>query len=187
MEGSNTMISPKADASWIQGFRKKYEAWFQEARPQLEAHQYQAAFKNYPFVTFEQTIWAPVKVPLGKGCLSFVSTAALYRKSADRPFVDIPEGDPKILEIPSDVDLQTLDTAHPHIPQEPIRADVNVALPLDHLRALVKEGKVGKLAHRLFSILGYRIRADEVATETATQIAAAMKEDGVTHALIVPV
>jgi len=187
MEGVNAMVSPKADASWIEGFRKKYEAWYQEARPQIEAHQYQVAFKNYPFVNFENPVWAPVKVPLAKGCLGLVSTAALYRKNMDRPFADTPEGDPKILEIPSDVDLRTLDTAHTHSPREPIRADVNVALPLDHLRALVKEGKVGRLASRLFSVLGYRIRADEVAGETAPQIAAAMKEDGVTHALIVPV
>ncbi len=181
------MISAKADVNWVQSFRKKFEAWFQEARPQLEAHQYQMAFKNYPFVTFDQPVWAPVKVPLAKGCLGFVSTAALYRKSVDSPFVDIPVGDPRILEIPADVNPQTLDTAHTHIPQEPIREDVNVALPLARLRALVKEGQMGKLAPRLFSILGYRIRADEVATETAPRIAAAMLEDGVTHALIVPV
>ena len=181
------MIAPKADASWTQGFRKKFEVWFQEARPQIEAHQYQVAFKNYPFATFEQPFWTPVKVPLGKGCLGFVSTAGLYRKNMDSPFVDTPGGDPQILEIPADVDLRALDTAHTHIPPEPIRADVNVALPLAHLRDLVKEGKIGKLAPRLFSILGYRIRADEVATETAPRIASAMKEDGVTHALIVPV
>jgi len=180
-------ISAKADAGWVRAFREKFNPWLREARPLIEAHQYQIAFKNYPFASFDQPLWSPVKAPLEKGCLGLVSTAGIYRKGVDSPFVDTPEGDPQIIELPPNVDLQSLDTSHTHIPQEPIRADVNVALPLTHLRALVKEKKIGRLASRLFSILGYRICADEVALETAPRIAAAMKEDGVTHALIVPV
>jgi hypothetical protein len=179
--------SAKADVAWVRVFREKFDPWFREARPLIEAHQYQVAFKNYPFVSFDQPLWSPVKVPLAKGCLGLVSTAAIYRKGVDAPFADTPEGDPQIIELPSDVNLQALDTSHTHIPQEPIRADGNVALPLAHLRALVKEGKIAKLARRFFSILGYRICADEVALETAPRIAAAMREDGVTHALVVPV
>jgi hypothetical protein len=91
------------------------------------------------------------------------------------------------LEIPSDTDLQSLDTSHSHIPLGLIQADVNVALPLIHLRALARERKIGELARRVFSINGYRTRADEVATETATAIAAAMAEDRVTHVLLIPV
>jgi hypothetical protein len=68
-----------------------------------------------------------------------------------------------------------------------VREDVNVVLPLDHLRSLVQERRLGALAPRIFSLVGYRTRADEVAQETATAIAAAMAEDGVTLGLVVPV
>ena len=180
-------VAPKADTSWIPAFRKKYEEWFKEARSLIEAHQYPAAFKTYPFPNFDQSPWSAVRVPLSEGRLGIVSTAAIYRRKVDPPFTDTAEGDARILEIPSDADLQSLDTSHSHIPSGPIQTDVNVALPLIHLRALVRQRKVGGLVPRVFSINGYRTRADEVATETATAIAAAMAEDRVTHVLLIPV
>lgn len=181
------MITPKADKSWIPNFRNQYEAWFGEARPLIETHQYAVAFKGYPFPAFNQTPWAPVQQPLPAGRLGIVSTAALYRQGVDPPFAGTTEGDPQVLELPRDTDARLLDTAHTHIPQEMIKADVNVALPVDHFRALVHERRIGAMASRFFSINGYRTRADDVALETAPKIAKAMVEDEVTHALIVPV
>jgi D-proline reductase (dithiol) PrdB len=89
--------------------------------------------------------------------------------------------------LPAEVQKSELTTSHAHIPQDAILADVNVALPLGVLRELVGEKHIGEMAPRIFSLIGYRTRADEVATQTATKIAAAMKDDGVTHALLVPV
>ena len=180
-------VSPKADVSWVQTFRGKYQEWFQGAKPLLEAHQGAAAFKTYPFVSFSQTPWSPLEIPLSKVCLAVVSTAGLFRKGMDVPFADTAEGDPRVIQLPSNTDAKSLDTAHAHIPQEPVRADANVALPLDHLRDLVKEKKIASLAPRFFSLVGYQTRADEVALEMAPKIAAAMAEDRVTLALIVPV
>ena len=180
-------VSPKADVSWVQGFRGKYQEWFQGAKPLLEAHQGPAAFKTYPFVSFSETPWSPLRIPLSKVCLAVVSTAGLFRKGIDAPFADTAEGDPRVIQLPSNLDPKSLDTAHTHIPQEPVRADVNVALPFDPLRDLVKEKKIGSLAPRFFSFVGYQTRADEVALEMGPNIAAAMVEDKVTLALIVPV
>ena len=179
--------TPMADTRWIPGFQEKYEIWFREAKALIEAHQYPAAFKNYPFPAFAETPWAPVRTPLAKGRLGIVSTAAIYRRDVDPPFADTVEGDPQVLELPAEVQKSELTTSHAHIPQDAILADVNVALPLDALRELVGEKHIGEMAPRIFSLIGYRTRADEVATQTATKIAAAMKDDGVTHALLVPV
>ena len=101
--------------------------------------------------------------------------------------MDTAEGDPRVIQLPSNIDPKSLDTAHTHIPQEPVRVDVNVALPFDHLRDFVKEKKIGSLALRFFSFVGYQTRADGVALEMASDIAAAMVQDKVTLALIVPV
>jgi hypothetical protein len=180
-------VSPRADVSWVQGFREKYQEWFKEAKPLLEAHQGPAAFKTYPFVSFIQTPWSPLRIPLSEVCLAVVSTAGLFRKGIDAPFMDTAEGDPRVIQLPSNIDPKSLDTAHTHIPQEPIRADVNVALPLDHLRDLVREKKIGSLALRFFSLVGCQTQADEIALEMAPNIAAAMVQDKVTLALIVPV
>ena len=180
-------VSPKAEVSWVQGFREKWREWFPVAKPLLQAHQGPAAFKTYPFVSFSQTPWSPLRIPLSEVCLAVVSTAGLYRKGIDAPFADTAEGDPAVIQLPSNINPKSLDTAHTHIPQEPVRADVNVALPFDHLWDLVKEKKIGSLAARFFSFVGYQTRADEVALEMAPNIAAAMAEDNVTLALIVPV
>ncbi len=91
------------------------------------------------------------------------------------------------MELPGDVKASELTTSHAHIPQDAIMADANVALPLDALRVMVRDKQIGEIAPRFFSLNGYRSRADEVAMQTATEIAAAMADDGVTHALIVPV
>lgn len=180
-------VAPKADVRWTMNFREKYAAWFREAKAQLEAHQHPAAFKTYPSPALDHPPWAPVRLPISKGRLGIVSTAALFRKNVDPPFTDTIEGDPQIIELPRDIGAGELSTAHPHIPQEAVLADVNVALPLDALRAMVKENQIGEIAPRFFSLIGYRTRADEVATETAPRIAAVMAVDRVTHALIVPV
>jgi hypothetical protein len=179
--------TPCADIHWIPDFQEKYAVWFREAKALLDAHHYPAAFKTYPFPIFEQTPWAQVRTPLAKGCLGIVSTAALYRQNIDTPFSDTVEGDSRVLELPADVKTAELTTSHAHIPQDAILADVNVALPLDALRAMVRDKQIGELAPRFFSLNGYRSRADEVATQTAAKIAAAMADDGATHALIVPV
>jgi hypothetical protein len=179
--------TPYADIRWIPDFQEKYAVWFREVAALLDAHQYPTAFKTYPFPAFEQAPWAPVRIPLAKGCLGIVSTAALYRRNNDTPFLDTVEGDSQVLELPGDVKVSELTTSHAHIPQDAITADANVALPLDALRAMVRDKQIGEIAPRFFSLNGYRSRADEVAMQTATKIAAAMADDGATHALIVPV
>jgi D-proline reductase (dithiol) PrdB len=180
-------IPPRADSSWIPTFREKYEAWIQGARALLEAHQYSVAFKTYPFPAFEETPWSPFAIPLTTARLGVVTTAGLYRRGIDPPFADTAEGDPRVLALSSGVDGNALDVSHSHIPENLVREDVNVVLPLDHLRSLVQERRLAALAPRVFSLVGYRTRADEVAQETAAAIAAAMAEDGVTLGLVVPV
>ncbi|MBP1715122.1 MAG: hypothetical protein H6Q42_3325, partial [Deltaproteobacteria bacterium] len=94
--------NPEADIRWVPDFQEKYAVWFREAKALLEAHQYPAAFKIYPFPAFEETPWAPVRIPLAKGRLGIISTAALYRRNIDPPFSDTAEGDPRVLELPGD-------------------------------------------------------------------------------------
>ena len=177
----------RAESGWIPEFRARYEAWVPGGLPLIRAHEYAQAFKTYPFPAFERTPWAAPATPPAEARVGVVTTAGVYRPGVDLPFADTEEGDPGIVELPSDVELRRLDVAHGHIPQELARADMNVVLPLDPLRDLVREGIVGSLARRAWSVVGYRTRAHDVAEETAPSIAAAMTEDGVTLALVVPV
>lgn len=177
----------KTDLAWARDFETRYAAWLPAALPLLQAHQYAEAFKSYPFPAFTETPWATPVPPLARARLGVVTTAGVYRPGLDPPFADTEEGDPVVRALPSDAALAALDVAHSHIPQELARADLNVVLPLDHLRALVAEGRLGELAPRVFSLVGYRTRAHDVARETAPTIAAGLAADGVTLALIAPV
>ncbi len=184
-----TAIPAKADTSWVPGwYREKYDPWSRQVQPLIESRQYGLAFKTYPFLGFDQTPWSPVQIPLSDVSLGVVNTAGLYRRDVDPPFKDGPdgEGDSRVIELPRDVDPGTLATAHTHIPRDLIEADVNVTLPLDHLRALVREGRIKEIGSRMFCLIGSRSRADLVATETAPRIAGAMVEDGVTLAPVIP-
>ena len=177
----------RSDTDWVEGFRARYEAWLPAAAPLLRAHQGAEAFKTYPFPVFDETPWTPLRAPLETARLGVVTTAGVYRPGVDPPFADTEEGDPRVLALPIDVELGQLDVSHSHIPEELALADLNVVLPMEPLRALVREGIVGSLAPRVWSVVGYRTRAHDVALVTAPEIAAGLAADGVTLALIVPV
>ncbi|HTU00943.1 MAG TPA: hypothetical protein VMG58_03970 [Candidatus Sulfotelmatobacter sp.] len=176
-----------AGERWISEFRQAYPTWYAHARPLLEVGDGEAAFATYPFPALGATPWTPVWGAPEAARLGVVTTAALWRPGADSPPASSPEGDPRITEIPSDVQPGVLRIAHADLALGPAAADINVVLPLEHLHAMVREGRVADLAPRVFSIDGHRTRADEVAEETAPAIAGAMWEDGVTRALIIPV
>ncbi|MGH7264882.1 MAG: glycine/sarcosine/betaine reductase selenoprotein B family protein [Candidatus Rokuibacteriota bacterium] len=177
----------RADAGWIPEFRAGYDVWAPSALPLIRAHQYGEAFKSYPFPAFAETPWAPFAEPFSRVRLAVVTTAGVYRPGVDPPFPDTEEGDPRVLELPADVRLADVDVSHAHIPQDVARADMNVVLPLDRLRELVGEGKLGGLAPRIISVVGYRTRAHDVARDTAPAIARTLVEDGAALALVVPV
>ena len=180
-------IIPRADSEWIADFCSKYAAWLPEALPLIRAHEYARAFKTYPFPELDRPPWRRLTTPVTGVRLGVVTTAGLYRPGIDRPFPDTEEGEPGFLTLPSDTALADLDVAHSHIPRDLVRADPNVVLPLEPLRALVREGIVGSLAPRIPTLVGYQTRAHEVARETAPAIAAVLAEDQVGLALVIPV
>ena len=97
-------------------------------------------------------------------------------------------GDPTFRRIRSDATAADVEVNHLHINTVFIRRDLNVALPLDRLRELVKEGVVGATADTHYSTMGYQGSSTKVLeSETAPAIAAAMIEESVDVALLAPV
>ncbi len=179
---------PRADGSWIPAFRARYVEWWPQAEPLIREHKYAEAFKTYPFPKFAATPWTPLTTPLNKARVALLTTSAMYRKGADKPFDgNHPEGDLSFRLIPRDVEHSSLDVLHPHIPQEIAREDMNTVFPLWHLKDLQQEGTVGEVAPTHYSILGYNARAADVAEHVAPAIAALMKAEKVELALVVPV
>ena len=162
------MPLPKSDARWIAGFRSKYAEWWPEARALLEGHQYVAAFKAYPWPSFDSSPWVPVLKPLDRSRLAVVTTGGLYRPGLDAPFESQAlEGAWSYRALSRPVNLSRLAIAHLHFPHEVAQADMNAIFPLDRLTELEESGIIGDLAPTHYSMMGFCTRADEVAEKTA--------------------
>jgi D-proline reductase (dithiol) PrdB len=137
--------------------------------------------------------WAPVTKPLSESRVALLSTAGLSMKE-DTPFDMDGErkrpswGDPSWRKLRADATADAIVANHLHIDTGYIERDLNVALPLDRLRALADEGAIGCVAETHYSIMGFQgSDSSTLENESAPAIAAAMKSEGVDLALLAPV
>ena len=137
--------------------------------------------------------WAPVSKPLAEAKVALLSTAGISMKG-DSPFDMEMErrnplrGDPSFRRLRADATSETIESNHLHIDTGYIERDLNVALPLDRLRELVKEGVVGSMADTHYSTMGFQGNdSSQLVNETAPAIAAAMKSEEVDLAILAPV
>ncbi len=68
-----------------------------------------------------------------------------------------------------------------------IEADKNLALPVDDLREMVREGKLGSVNARHFSFMGSISAPERLVSRTAPQVAAMLTDDGADAVLLTPV
>jgi len=137
--------------------------------------------------------WTPVTKPLRESRVALLSTAGLSMRG-DPPFDMEGErrrptwGDPSWRRLRADATSESVVANHLHIDTGYIERDLNVALPLDRLRELVAEGRVGSMAPSHYSIMGFQGRDSSVLeNESAPAIAAAMRSEEVDLALLAPV
>jgi D-proline reductase (dithiol) PrdB len=137
--------------------------------------------------------WAPVTKPRAESRVALLSTAGLSMKG-DAPFDMEMErrnplrGDPSWRAIRADATSGRVDANHLHIDTGYIERDLNVALPLDRLRALTDEGFVGSMADTHYATMGYQGNDTRVLEQkSAPEIAARMRSEQVDLALLAPV
>ena len=149
---------------------------------------------NIPEAPAHDTIpWAPFSKRLAEARVALHSTAGISMKG-DAPFDMEMErrnplrGDPSFRRLRADATSETIEANHLHIDTGYIERDLNVALPLDRLRELVKQGVVGSMADTHYSTMGFQGNdSSQLVNETAPAIAAAMKSEEVDLALLAPV
>lgn len=176
------------DESELSDWSGRYAAWLERARPLLEQENWKDAFAaGYPFPAPAYTPWAPVAKPLAETRLALISTAGFYLRGEQAPFrAEHIEGDHTFRVLPDDVRREQLAIAHTHYPHAAVEADWNTVLPLDHLREMVREGRLRGLGP-IFSISGYCTDAALLCRTTAREIAASVRAAGCDAALLVPV
>ena len=137
--------------------------------------------------------WTPVTKPLAAAKVALLSTAGISMQG-DAPFdmdferANPMKGDPSWRALRADASGESVEANHLHIDTGYIRRDLNVALPLDRVRELVAEGKLGALADTHYSTMGYQ--GNDATTQMHTrapEIAARMRSEEVDLALLAPV
>lgn len=150
---------------------------------------YRSFMRLYRYRSYD---WSP-GVQLGKElarCRVAVVTTAAFYLPGQEPFDErIRGGDCSYRIIPSDADLSTLKVAHKSdsFDRTGIQKDANLALPLERLRELVGEGRIGSLNHRHFSFMGSVTAPGRLVRQTAPEVAAMLLQDGVDAVLLTPV
>jgi D-proline reductase (dithiol) PrdB len=137
--------------------------------------------------------WTPVKKPLSESRVALLTTAGLSMKG-DAPFDMEYErqhptrGDSSWRRLDAAATSDGIEANHLHIDTSYILRDLNVALPLDRLRELVRAGVVGEIADSHYSIMGYQGNdSSALEQQSAPEIAASLASEEVDLVLLAPV
>ena len=135
-----------------------------------------------PLPKFVSTPWVEPP-PLQSIRLAIVTTAGLHRR--DDTAFNIGEGSYRVL--PGDISAHDLLMSHISVnfDRSGFQEDANLVFPIDHLRAMAKEGGIGSLADFHYSFMGAS-DPEEMATP-AQQLAGLLKNDRVDAVLLTPV
>jgi hypothetical protein len=139
-------------------------------------------------------IWAPFEKRLGEASIALLTSAGFYLDGeqpsfdADREKAEPTWGDPTHRVLPYPLDPRALGMMHLHVNHEDPLADPEIALPLGGLTALVGEGRVGSVAPRHVSVMGYQQAGLEVwRRETAPAIVELLRDQGTDGLILAPV
>ncbi|MEO1916409.1 MAG: glycine/sarcosine/betaine reductase selenoprotein B family protein [Myxococcales bacterium] len=143
--------------------------------------------------THAEIPWAPVRKPLSECKVALLTTAGVSMKT-DAPFdmdyerKNPTRGDSSFRKLRGDATSQDIDANHLHIDTGYIERDLNVALPLARLDALVAAGEVGASAQTHYSIMGFQGNdSSKLENESAPAIAEALIREEVDLFLLAPV
>ena len=145
--------------------------------------------RRYRWRTVDPVPWQPLSKPLAESRVALVSSAGLVT-SGQEPFDSKARGgDYSYRFVPWDADPGGLidcqrSESYDH---EGVRADPNLAFPLDRVRELVKQGRIGSVNRRHLSFTGSITAPGRLIRDSAPQAAAEIVDDQVDVALLVPV
>lgn len=121
--------------------------------------------------------------PLAQARVALVATAGAHLPGQSA-FDLGPAGDSSYRELPAGAD--ELRFAHVGYDTRRAYADADVVFPLRLLRRLAAEGKIGELAPRPFSFMGYIPEPEPLRHQAGPEIAAKLLTDAVDLVLLVP-
>jgi D-proline reductase (dithiol) PrdB len=138
-------------------------------------------------------VWAPFEKRLAEAQIAVLTSAGLYLDGqepfdGEREKAEPTWGDPTHRVLPSSLDGAGLGMMHLHLNHEDVLADPEIALPLAGLATLAAEGRIGSVAPRHVSVMGYQQAGLEVwRHETAPAIVELLRDQGTDGLILAPV
>jgi D-proline reductase (dithiol) PrdB len=150
---------------------------------------YRLYMQAYPYRHIDWRPGTELRKPLATSKIAVVTSAAFYGPD-QKPFDPKARGgDYSYREIPEYLALDTLRIGHKSdaFDHSGIEGDKNLALPLDRLRELKRDGLIGEPAKRHYSFMGSITAPGRLMQVTAPEIAEKLAADRVDAVVLTPV
>lgn len=175
----------KEDSSWWQQLNNRWYAipavaqWWAHRNAE-RSHRLVAADSSVPFTLMRKT--------LGQSRVVLITTAGVHLH-AQVPFdMQNPDGDASYRTIPATAKSEEFTITHKYYDHSDTERDLNVVFPLAHFSDLAQRGVIGGLASQHYGFMGH-VEGDQAAIlkdNTAREVAAKLREDGVDFAFLTP-
>ncbi len=143
----------------------------------------------YPWRRIHPVPWATLKRPLSECRVALVTSAGLV-SPGEVPFGSrVRGGDASFRVIAGDIDIRDLSDHQrsQSFDHDGMRRDPNLAFPLDRLRELATQGRIGSVSPRHLSFMGSITAPGRLIRETAPAAARLLVDDQADMALLLPV
>lgn len=145
--------------------------------------------KTYRWRRIDPVPWTPLSKPLSDSRLALVSSAGFVLPGQEPFDESMRGGDPSFREIPAETEASTLINTHrsESFDHRPVEADPNIAFPVDRVRELARDGRIGEVNRRHLSFMGSLTAVGRLVQHSAPEAVGRLVEDQVDVALLVPV
>jgi len=144
--------------------------------------------KSHQFVEGREIPWTLVRKPVAESVLALVTTAGVHLTSQEPFDMEDPDGDPSFRAIATDTPRADLTITHKYYDHSAADRDINVVLPLDRMRELLAEKRIGGIAPFVYGFMGH-VHGPHLKTlieRTAPEVARRLKSDGADAVVLTP-
>lgn len=108
-----------------------------------------------PWESGAPTPWTPVTKPLDQCKVALITTAGVHHRSQKKFDMQDPHGDPTFREIDPNTIRENYEITHDYYDHSDAAKDLNIIFPIDRFEELKKDGILGDLAKRHYSLMGH--------------------------------
>lgn len=140
------------------------------------------------FVEGQDIPWSPPRKPIAQSRIALVTTAGVHLRSQDPFNMEDPNGDPTFRAIPSDAEPRDLTVTHKYYDHSAADRDINVVLPLERMRELLTEKRIGGIAPVAYGFMGHidGPHVETLMSTTAPEVARRLTRDRAEAVILTP-